>query len=123
MKSLEELRAIKAAAQSRLGIRNDDAAEVRVIVGMGTCGIAAGARAVLNAFTEEVARHSLKNVAISQTGCCGDCTAEPVVEVCIGDREAVTYIHMTPEKAARVVNEHIVGGNAVSEYTAGAATK
>lgn len=123
MKSLEELRAIKAAAQSRLGIRNDDAAAVKIVVGMATCGIAAGARPVLNALTEEVAKRGLKNVAISQTGCIGICQYEPVVEVYAGNEEKVTYVNMTPEKAVRVVNDHIVNGNVVIEYTIGAATK
>ena len=123
MKSLEELRAIKAAAQSRLGIRNDDAAAVKVVVSMGTCGIAAGARPVLNAFTEEIAKHNLQNVAVSQTGCTGHCPDEPVVDVYVCSAEKVNYVKMTPEKAARVVAEHIVNGSVVTEYTAGAATK
>ncbi|MEA4824130.1 MAG: (2Fe-2S) ferredoxin domain-containing protein [Clostridiaceae bacterium] len=123
MKSLEELRAIKAAAQSRLGIRNDDAASVKIVVGMATCGIAAGARPVLNALTEEVAKRGLKNVAIGQTGCIGICQYEPVVEVYVGNEEKVTYVNMTPEKAVRIVNDHIVNGNVVIEYTIGAATK
>ncbi|MGI6335978.1 MAG: (2Fe-2S) ferredoxin domain-containing protein [Eubacteriales bacterium] len=122
MKSLEELRAIKAAALNKIGICNDDADAVKVLVGMATCGIAAGARPILNAFTEEIEKRHLKNVAVSQTGCIGICQYEPIVEVYVGKEEKVTYVKMTAEKVARIVNDHIVNGNVVTEYTIGAAT-
>ncbi len=119
MKSLEELKALKAKMQDKMGIRNDDSASVRVVIGMATCGIAAGAKPVMKAFTEEIAKRSLTNVAISQTGCIGICQYEPVVEVYVGNEEKVTYVKMTPEKVAKVVNDHIVNGNVVAEYTIG----
>ncbi|NMA07630.1 MAG: (2Fe-2S) ferredoxin domain-containing protein [Clostridiales bacterium] len=122
MKSLEELRAIKAATLNKIGICNDDADAVKVLVGMATCGIAAGARPILNAFTEEIEKRHLKNVAVSQTGCIGICQYEPIVEVYVGKEEKVTYVKMTAEKVARIVNDHIVNGNVVTEYTIGAAT-
>ena len=97
-----------------------DSGNTRVVVGMATCGIAAGARPVLAAFTDEVARRGVSNVTIAQTGCIGICQYEPVVEVFEPGREKVTYVKMTPEKAARVVAEHLINGKPVAEYTIGA---
>ncbi len=119
MKSLEELKALKAKMQDKMGIRNDDTASARVVIGMATCGIAAGAKHVMKAFSDEIAKRGLTNVAVSQTGCIGICQYEPVVEVYVGNEEKVTYVKMTPEKVARVVNDHLVNGNVVSEYTIG----
>ena len=121
MKSLEELRALRASAQSKLGIRNDSAATIKVAVCMGTCGIAAGARPVMNAFTEEFAKRGILNASVIPTAGACDCKAAPVVEVSIDGGEKVTYVNMTAEKAARVVAEHIVDGKVVAEYTVGAA--
>ena len=119
MKTLEELKALRAKAQNNMGIRDDEQATTRIVVGMATCGIAAGARPVLTAFTEEVSKRNLNNVAISQTGCIGICQYEPVVEVYKAGEEKVTYVMMTAEKVAKVVNDHIVNGNVVTEYTIG----
>ena len=123
MKSLAELQALRDKMKNNIGIRDDDQASIRVVVGMATCGIAAGARPVLTAFTEEVAKRQLQNVAVGQTGCIGICQYEPVVEVFMPGQEKVTYVKMTAEKAARVVNDHLVNGNVVTEYTIGANAK
>lgn len=120
MKSLEELRAIREKMQKQIDIRENSADDIRVVVGMATCGIAAGARPVLNAFVEEVAKRNLQDVMVTQTGCIGICQYEPVVEVVTPGHEKVTYVKMTPEKALRVVNDHLVNGNVVTEYTIGA---
>ena len=120
MKSLEELKAIRDKARQNINVRGESEAAVRIVVGMATCGIAAGARPVLNAFADEVARRGLKDVMVTQTGCIGICQYEPVVEVITPGHEKVTYVKMTPEKAVRVVNDHLVNGNVVSEYTIGA---
>ena len=101
-------------------LRKNDANK-KVVVGMATCGIAAGARPVLAAFVEEVGTRGLKDVVVSQTGCIGVCRLEPIAEVFVGDQEKVTYVKLTPEKARRIVSEHLVNGNVVSEYTIGAA--
>ncbi len=122
MKSLAELQAIRDRAKAEINLRKDNPNAVRVLVGMATCGIAAGARPVLNAFTEEVAKRGLQDVTITQTGCIGICQFEPVVEVEIPGEEKVTYVKMTPEKAVRVVNDHLVNRNVVTEYTIGANT-
>jgi NADP-reducing hydrogenase subunit HndB len=103
--------------------REDNSDDTRVVVGMATCGIAAGARPVLNSFVEEVARRRLKNVTVTQTGCIGMCQYEPIVEVFEKGKEKVTYVKMTADKVARIVNEHLVNGNVVTEYTVGAFTK
>ena len=121
MKSLQELAAIRDRMKQTASTREAAHDSVRVVVGMATCGIAAGARPVLNAFTEEVARRELHDVLVTQTGCIGICQYEPVVEVYMPGKEKVTYVKMTPEKAVRVVGEHLVGGTPVTEYTIGAA--
>ena len=121
MKRLQELAAIRDRMKQTVSTREAAHDSVRVVVGMATCGIAAGARPVLNAFTEEVARRELHDVLVTQTGCIGICQYEPVVEVYMPGKEKVTYVKMTPEKAVRVVGEHLVGGTPVTEYTIGAA--
>jgi NADP-reducing hydrogenase subunit HndB len=123
MKSLAELTALRDQMKNRMGIRGDDSGNIRIVVGMATCGIAAGARPVLTALNDEVARRKLQNVTVTQTGCIGICQYEPVVEVFAPGREKVTYVKMTAEKALRVVNEHIVNGTPVTEFTIGAGAK
>ncbi|MDF1493615.1 (2Fe-2S) ferredoxin domain-containing protein [Caproiciproducens sp. CPB-2] len=120
MKSLAELQAIRDRARSQVILRENNDNAIRVLVGMATCGIAAGARPVLNAMVEEVAKRGLANVTVTQTGCIGICQFEPVVEIVTPGQEKVTYVKMTPEKAVRVVNDHLVNGNVVTEYTIGA---
>ena len=121
MKSLAELAAIRDKMTSTVTTRESAHSATRVLVGMATCGIAAGARPVLTAFSEEVARRDMHDVLVSQTGCVGICQYEPVVEIYRPDEEKVTYVRMTPEKVSRVVSEHLIGGNPVIEYTIGAA--
>ena len=117
MKSLAELAAIREKMQNKVLIR-EGVNSTRIVVGMATCGIAAGARPVLNAFVEEVNNENLADtVTVTQTGCIGICQYEPVVEIFESGKEKVTYIKMTPEKAKEVVEKHIKGGNVVTEYT------
>lgn len=122
MKSLAELQALRDKMKNTVGVRDAEDDGTRIVVGMATCGIAAGARPVLSTFSEEVAKRGLANVVVTQTGCIGICQYEPVVEVFEPGKEKTTYVHMTPEKAARVMTEHIVNGNPVTEYTIGGAT-
>ena len=121
MKSLSELQEIRNRMLGNVTLRKEGSDEVRVVVGMATCGIAAGARPVMAAFVEELAKRNLTNVTVAQTGCIGVCRLEPIVEIIAPGAEKVTYVKMTPEKARRVVAEHIVNGQIVSEYTIGAA--
>ena len=122
MKSLAELQAIREKTLNRINLRKEDEAEAtRVVIGMATCGIAAGARPVMLAFMDEINKRGLNHVTVSQTGCIGMCRLEPMVDVIVPGQEKVTYVHMTPEKVGRVVAEHIVNGRPVEEYTIGAA--
>lgn len=118
MKSLKELEEIRNKTLSQIDLRKKSEG-VRIVVGMATCGIAAGARPVLSAFVEEVAKRNLSNVMVSQTGCIGVCRLEPMVEVYTPSAEKVTYVKVTPDMVARIVAEHIVNGNPVTEYTIG----
>ena len=120
MKSLEELAKIREATIRKVDIRSSRKG-TRVVVGMATCGISAGARPVLTALLEEVSKRSINDVEISQTGCIGVCRLEPIVEVYKEGNEKVTYVQMDAEKARRVIAEHIVNGRVVTEYTIGAA--
>ena len=121
MKSLAELQAIRERMQKQLDIRDNDDDRIRVVVGMATCGIAAGARPVLNAFLEEVAKRNLNNVTVTQTGCIGVCRLEPIVEVHAHGQEKVTYVKLTADMVPKIVSEHLVNQRVVSEYTIGAA--
>ncbi|MGN0733010.1 MAG: (2Fe-2S) ferredoxin domain-containing protein [Emergencia sp.] len=116
MKSLEELRAIKERMQGHIGVRADSSEGTRVVVGMATCGIASGARPVLNRLVEEVHDRKLENVTVSQTGCIGLCQFEPIVEVYEPGKDKITYIKMDADKAAVVVEKHLMGGTPVAEY-------
>ena len=124
MKSLEELLAIKEKAQAQIAARDADGNDgIRIVVGMATCGIAAGARPVLKALVDEVAKRNVQHVSVTQTGCIGMCQYEPIVEIFEPGKEKVTYVQMTAEKAQKVVAEHLVNGKPVVEYTVGAITK
>ena len=124
MKSLAELEAIRQKTLDRITMRGQEGTDaVRVVVGLATCGIAAGARPVFEAFENEVKKLGLKNVTVSQTGCIGMCRLEPMVDVYLPGQEKVTYVHMTAEKVGRIVAEHIVNGQPVEEYTIGAVEK
>ena len=120
MKSLEELKAIRERTQGNLAVRGEADAQTKIVVGMATCGIAAGARPVLNAFSQEVVKRGLKDVMVKQTGCIGLCQYEPIVEVFEPGKDKVTYVKMTEEKALEVLTEHIVNGRVVTNYTIGA---
>ena len=122
MKSLAELQAIRDKARAQVSLRENSDNSIRVLVGMATCGIAAGARPVLTTMVDEVAKRQLNIVVVTPTGCIGICQFVPVVEVVTPDGENTTYVKMTPEKAVRVVNDHLVNGNVVTEYTIGANT-
>ena len=117
MKSLAELAAIRDKMKDKIVLR-EGSNDIRVVVGMATCGIAAGARPVLNAFVEGVGAEGLaQKVTVTQTGCVGICQYEPVVEIFEPGKDKVTYVKMTAEKAQRVIAEHLKGGNVVAEYT------
>ena len=120
MKTLEELAQIRDRMKNKVALR-EGTGEIRVVVGMATCGIAAGARPVLNAFVEQVAENNLGDkVTVTQTGCIGMCRFEPIVEVFEGDKERVTYVKVKPEMVPEIIKEHLIGGKPVTKYTIGA---
>ncbi|HIQ74461.1 MAG TPA: (2Fe-2S) ferredoxin domain-containing protein [Candidatus Cottocaccamicrobium excrementipullorum] len=122
MKTLAELKAIRDRMQNQVGLRAEDHNHIRVVVGMATCGIAAGARPVLTALSNAVQERGLTDkIAVTQTGCIGLCQYEPIVEVMAPGQPKVTYIRMTPEKAIEVLDRHLMGGRVIEEYTLGSA--
>ncbi len=119
MKSIAELEAIRNKAREQVSLRSEED-QYRIVVGMATCGIAAGARPVMNAFLEELKKRNINNVSVTMTGCIGVCRLEPIAEVISADGKKVTYVKLTPEKARRIVAEHIVNGRVCVDYTIGA---
>ena len=121
MKSLADLQAIRAKTLENINMRKEGDNAARVIVGMATCGIAAGARPVMLKFLEEIKNRDLQHVTVSQTGCIGMCRLEPMVDVILPGQEKVTYVKVKPDMVDRIVTEHLIGGTPVAEYTIGAA--
>lgn len=117
MKSLEELKEIREKLEGQIALRTEDSSQVKAAVGMATCGIASGAREVLYALFDGVQTRNIDNVIVTQTGCAGLCQYEPTVEVTEPGKDKVTYIHMTPEKTAEVIEEHFIRGQVLDKYT------
>ncbi len=115
MKSLEELKKLKEASLKKIELRDSDK-DYRVLVGMGTCGIAAGARPVLNCLVEEASKHDHPCV-VSQTGCIGLCKYEPIVEVYDRNGDKTTYVYVDEDKARKIFESHILKNEKVYEYT------
>jgi len=120
MKSLEELMALRDAAKLNMTTRDGSTEATRIVVGMATCGIAAGARPVMNKFVEEITKRNIQHVTVAQTGCIGMCQYEPIAEVLVPGKEKVTYVQLNEEKVAKIIVDHIVNGKPVAEYTIGA---
>jgi len=118
MKSLKELEELKKKALPLVDLR-EKGEGTRVVVGLATCGIAAGAKPVYSRFVEEINKHNLKNVVVTQTGCVGSCRLEPMVEVYKGGAGRVTYVKVKPDMVGKIVTQHIVNGSPVAEYTIG----
>jgi NADP-reducing hydrogenase subunit HndB len=118
MKSIADIKAIRDKMQTQILNRdNSDAeAETRIVVGMATCGIAAGARPVFNELVEQVQNRGLRNVKVTRTGCLGMCVLEPIVEVFVPGEEKVTYIKVDAEKAKDIIAQHIVAGKICTDY-------
>ncbi len=116
MKSLEELKKIKEKTLRNVSMRNSSEGSHRIAVGMGTCGIASGAKPVLSAFVEEVAKQNIENVIVTQVGCMGNCTKEPMVEVIDADGRKTVYGNMDKDKVLVVIERHIKNNQVVDEY-------
>ncbi|HHT14585.1 MAG: (2Fe-2S) ferredoxin domain-containing protein [Christensenellales bacterium] len=121
MLTKEQLEVIRQRTLERIQMRKEDENQaVRVVVGMATCGIAAGARPIMRAFMDECNLRNLTHVQITQTGCVGMCRYEPMADVIFPGKDPVTYVQLTPEKVRRIVAEHVVNGQPVKEFTIGA---
>ena len=116
MKSLEELKAIRDKMKGQIGMRSEHADDTHVVVGMATCGIASGARPVLNLLVKEVEDRKLEHVTVTQTGCIGLCQYEPIVEVYEPGKEKVTYVKVNEEKAKEILEQHLVRGQVLDKY-------
>ncbi|MBR6751143.1 MAG: (2Fe-2S) ferredoxin domain-containing protein [Clostridia bacterium] len=121
MKSIADIKAIREKMQAQIMNRDNvsDAAETRVVVGMATCGIAAGARPVFNELVDQVQKRGLENVKVTRAGCLGMCKLEPIVEVFVPGQEKVTYVKVDAQKAKDIIEKHIVGGNICTDYLVG----
>ena len=122
MKSIADLEKIRQKTLNSVNLRRESEG-TRIVVGMATCGIAAGARPVMTAFIDEVGKRNMLNVVVAQTGCIGMCRYEPIVEITAPGQDKVTYVHVKPDMVPRIVAEHVVNGNPVLEYTIGEAEK
>lgn len=120
MRTLQELKALSDKMKLNMGIRADKNSNTKISVGMATCGISAGAREVVAALSDAITENELTDVAVIQTGCIGLCMYEPIVTVEVPGQEKTVYVKVTPQKAEKIVSEHIVNGNVVTEYTMGA---
>ena len=119
IKNISELNAYKENVKNKFALK--EPGETKIIVGMATCGIAAGAEPVIGALIREVNSKNLKNVKVAQAGCIGLCQYEPIIEVFEMGKEKVTYVNINAEKALEIINSHIIGGRVVGDYTIGAA--
>ena len=121
MKSIADIKAIREKMQAQIISRDNEteANEIRVVVGMATCGIAAGARPVFNELVDQVANRGIKHVKVTRTGCIGMCKLEPIVEVFVPGQDKVTYVHVDAEKAKKILDQHVLGGKVCAEYLVG----
>jgi NADP-reducing hydrogenase subunit HndB len=115
IKSLEDLKKLREEALEKRRVKSSTGA-IQIIVGMGTCGIAAGARDTMKAILSQIENESLVGIVVTQTGCIGLCEREPIVQVVLGEGPKVTYGKVTPDVAERIVNDHVKGGQVVAEY-------
>jgi len=116
MKNLAELQALRDELKDKFGMRHDAPDNIQIIVSMGDCGFESGGRPVLSAIAEEVGKHNLQNVTVAQMDCPGDCANEPFVEVIVPGKDKVVYANINPEKAIKIVNEHVINNKIVTEY-------
>lgn len=115
IKSLDDLKRIREEALEKRKVKSSTMG-VQIIVGMGTCGIAAGARDTMKSILGQIETKNLSGIIVSQTGCIGLCEKEPIVQVVIGDSPKVTYGKVNPEVAARILEDHVLNGKIVEDY-------
>ena len=115
VKTLEDLKRLREEALEKRKVK-EASGQAQVIVGMGTCGIAAGARETMKAILDTIESDNLSGILVTQTGCIGLCEKEPIVQVVLGDQPKVTYGKVSPEVARRIMQEHVVNGTVVKDY-------
>jgi (2Fe-2S) ferredoxin len=115
IKSLDDLKRVREEALEKRRVKSASG-QVQVIVGMGTCGIAAGARDTMKAILEFIEKSATTGIIVTQTGCIGQCEKEPIVQVVIGDEPKITYGKVNPEVARRIMQEHVADGKVVSDH-------
>ncbi len=115
VKSLEDLKRLREQALQKREVKKAEG-NAQVIVGMGTCGIAAGARETMKAILEVIEKEGLSGIIVTQTGCIGLCEREPIVQVVVGDQPKVVYGKVSPEVARQIMKEHVVGGKVVQNH-------
>lgn len=116
IKSIDDLKRIREEALKKQEMKSASG-QKQIIVGMGTCGIAAGARDTMKAILEKIEKDNLSGITVTQTGCIGICEMEPIVQVQIGEAPKVTYGKVSKDIAARIIDEHVLAGNIVKEHT------
>ena len=114
--TLEQLRALRDEQKKQINKRETSGKNIEIIIGMGTCGIAAGAKSALNAFVQELEDHNVENALVKQTGCMGLCYAEPTVEVIMPDMPAIIYGKVDAETARKIVRKHILAGILINDH-------
>jgi len=112
---IEDLEKISQKVRKTTLLR-EGAGKAKIIVHMGTCGIAAGAREIMNTLLDEFAKENIEDVILTSSGCAGLCSKEPMATVEVKDEAPVKYIDLTPEKIRKILSEHVIGGKIVSEY-------
>jgi NADP-reducing hydrogenase subunit HndB len=115
IKSLEDLKRVREEALEKRKVKTAEGT-VQVIVAMGTCGIAAGARDTMKAILDHIESNNVSGVVVTQTGCIGKCDYEPIVSVVIGAEPKVTYGHINPERAREIMQEHVAGGKVLTDW-------
>lgn len=115
MKTLADLREIREKAKREMAQR-EQSARYRIVVAMGTCGIAAGARSVMSAILDELNKRNITDTVVTQTGCLGYCDQEPLVQVVQADKSTITYGKVTPEVARAIVSDHVVSNKIVTNH-------
>jgi len=115
VKSLDDLKKLREAALEKRKVKTESG-QIQVIVGMGTCGIAAGARDTMKAILDEIQAKNLSGIVVTQTGCIGLCEKEPIVQVVVGEQPKVTYGKVSPEVARRIMENHVIGGKVVEDH-------
>ncbi len=115
IKSLDDLRKIREEALEKRKLKTESG-QTQIIVGMGTCGIAAGAREAMKTILETIQKDNLEGVVVTQTGCIGLCEKEPIVQVVVGDQPKITYGKVSPDVARQIVVDHVEHGVIVTNH-------